>query len=352
MPVIGVLGFVQDQLGRGPAELASRLAHRAERHRGGRREVDVVVPDDGELVGDGDPQRDALLEQPQRQQVVGAERGGGPQLRGHAGQPLTGGPALVDRERCGLDDDQVRRAALPLSHRLPGSVQPVAHLPERARPADERDPLVALLEQVRDGQPSTEVVVDGDRAQVADLRGPVDQDDGRAQLGRQGQVGGVRVERGDQDALDPLLLQPVQVVELSGGTVVAVAHEDRHLRFLGRLFDPLGDIGEERVRGVEEDIGQRPAGAAPQLPRLLVADEAQVGHRLFDPAAGRGGNLVGLVHHVGDRPERDARQPGDILHAGLARAAGPPRGRRPRAGVLGAIRPLLVRVHQRSRARD
>ena len=88
--------------------------------------------------------------------------------------------------------------------------QPVADLADRQRAADERDPLVPEVEEVLDGEPAAEHVVDGDRAVRVAVARPVDDDHRGAAPGDLVEARVVGVDRGDQDALDPLLLEPVR----------------------------------------------------------------------------------------------------------------------------------------------
>jgi 2-haloacid dehalogenase len=73
------VGSLLDQhLHRRLAQLGAGLAHRGQRHRGGRGEVDVVVADDGQVAGHRQAAAHRVLQQPQGQQVVRAERRGWP----------------------------------------------------------------------------------------------------------------------------------------------------------------------------------------------------------------------------------------------------------------------------------
>ena len=209
----------------------------------------------------------------------------------------------------------VAGGAPPAARRGLGTLEPVADLADRLRPADERDPLVAAVEEVLDREAATEHVVDGDRAERHVPRRTVHDHHGRAATSHAGQVLGLGVEGRDEDALDALLDEVVEVRHLAVGPVAAVAHVEREVTLLGRLLDPGGDVGEERVGRVEHHVGQRPAASRPQVPRGLVAHEAEVGHRLLDPAAGGGADPVGPVQHVGHRAERHPRARGDVLDA-------------------------------------
>ena len=111
---VGLVGVAlgEQQLGGRAAEQLAGLAHRAERHRGRAGELDVVVADDGELAGDVDAHAGHLLQQPEGEQVVGAERRRRPPRPGQADEPLAGPPALGDVER--------RRSRRPRARRRGG----------------------------------------------------------------------------------------------------------------------------------------------------------------------------------------------------------------------------------------
>ena len=196
-----------------------------------------------------------------------------------------------------------------------GTLETVADLADRLRSADERDPLVAAVEEVVDRETAAQHVVDGDRAERLVARRTVHDHDRSPPPGHAGQVLGLRVEGRDEDALHPLLDEVVEVRHLAVGPVAAVAHVEREVALLGRLLDPGGDVGEERVGRVEHHVRQRAAAPRPQVPRSLVAHEAEVGHRLLDPATGRWADPVGPVQHVRHRAERDTRPLGDVLDA-------------------------------------
>ena len=85
-----------------------------------------------------------LLEQAEREHVVGAERGGGAPGRGQAGQPLARAPALGDVEACRLQHGE--RFGAGAGQGLLGARQAVGHLADRARAADEGDPAVPGVE--------------------------------------------------------------------------------------------------------------------------------------------------------------------------------------------------------------
>jgi hypothetical protein len=300
VPVSLTVGGLLDQHLHGRlTQLGPGLAHRGQRHRGRGGEVDVVVADDGQIAGHRQAPAHGVLQQPQGQQVVGAERRGRPVPGRNGGQPLAGGPALFHVQPRRLDHGQrVRRQP----GRFDGGVGPgqaLADLGDRQRAADEADAPVPLVDQVRDGQFGADAVVHGHRALVA-AGGPVDQDHRDAAAADLVDRGGPAPDRSDQDAERALLAQRAQVMVLAGGVVVAVAQHDRQAQG-GR--DPLGargQVGEERVAHVQHDQADGAAAARPQLPGRFVADEAELIDGLQDTLARRRGHPLGPVQDVGD----------------------------------------------------
>src|SRR5471030_2554962 len=152
------------------------------------------------------------------------------------------------------------------------------------RTADEGNPIVALLEKVGHGDVAAMDIVDPD---TAPLPGPgrlaVDEDDGNAQQGQAAQSRAVIVHRCYQHPVHSLLEQKPEVLVLPDRVPVAVAHDQGEAVLTARILSTARDIGEERVAGIEEDIGNDPAAACAQLAGLLVAHEAEIGHGRLDP---------------------------------------------------------------------
>ena len=95
----------------------------------------------------------------------------GRRLRREPGQALAGFAALGDGQPVGGQVDQRVGRQPGLGPGAPGTLEPVAHLTDRGRPADERDPLVPELDEVLDGETAAEDVVDGDGAERVGRRG-------------------------------------------------------------------------------------------------------------------------------------------------------------------------------------
>ena len=187
--------------------------------------------------------------------AVGRRADGSPASRAPASRPLaTSSEAVVIT---------VRSSARPAGRgpRRARALEPVADLAERHRAADEGDPLVAAVDEVLDREPAAEHVVHRDRAERRVVAGAVDDHHRGAAPPDLVEQRRLRVDRGDQDALDPLLLEQLQVLLLALRALAAVAEHQGEVGGLGGVLDALGDVGEERVAGVEHHVGERAAGA-------------------------------------------------------------------------------------------
>jgi hypothetical protein len=308
-------GLLEEHPGGGAAELLAGLADRGERHGGGRREVDVVVADDRDVFRDADLVPGHLLQDAERDEVVGAEHGGGPVRRRHGRDVrsclLPGGHV----ERPDVDDVQVLRLQPRAAEGAQRAFVAVGDLADRPRAADEGDVPVPALQQVGDGEVAAEHVVDRDRALAAGRRPAVDQDDRRAAPLQPGEPRARPDHRRDEHPLHPVLFEQFQVALLLAFLVVAVAQDDGEARLVRLVLHAAGQVGEERVGHVEHHQADRPAAPGAQLAGGLVAHEAEFRDRGVHPVAGRPGHDVGPVEHVGDRGDGDAGVGGDIPDA-------------------------------------
>src|SRR6478672_8318161 len=94
--VVGVVDLVEEQLGSGTPQRLPRLANRREGYGRAGSEGDVVVADDREVLGDPLAGGDDLLQQSERDEVVGAEDRARAAPSRQARDPLAGDPALLD----------------------------------------------------------------------------------------------------------------------------------------------------------------------------------------------------------------------------------------------------------------
>jgi len=142
---------------------------------------------------------------------------------------------------------------------------------------------------------------------------PVDEHDRDAATRQRLQLRCVLIDGRDEDSPHPLLGEKGQVVPLTRGIAVAVAEVDRHSGISCDLFDALGDIREEGVRCVEDEIRDRPAAACAKLATRFVADEAEIVDRAQHLAPRRLADRLGTVEHVRDGADGHPGAPGDVL---------------------------------------
>jgi hypothetical protein len=157
-------GLLEQHPRGGAAELLTGLAHRGERDRGGRREVDVVVADDRDVLWHPDLVPGHLLQDAEGDEVVGAEHRGGPVGRRQGGDVRAGLLPRRHVQRPDVDHVQVVGRAAGPREGAQRALEPVGHLPDGARAADEGDVPVAGGQQVGDREVTAEHVVDRDRA--------------------------------------------------------------------------------------------------------------------------------------------------------------------------------------------
>jgi len=140
--------LVYQQLGRRPAELMTGLAHRGQRHRRRGREVNVVVAHQGDAFRNPDPASRHFLEHTQREQVVRAKDGRRPGFRRELREgraSLLPGRHIQGRS---FHNMQALPGAVGAFQRPHRTIAAVSHLPDAHRSPDERDPLVARLQQM------------------------------------------------------------------------------------------------------------------------------------------------------------------------------------------------------------
>ena len=312
--VAGPLDLVDEQFGRGGAQVDARLAHRGQRHGGRRCELDVVVADDRQFLGDGQAIAQRVLEEAERDQVVRAHHGGRPAPPGDGEDRPARLAATVDGHPHLVHHGQVAIRAIRLGHGLPHAGQPVGHLVHREAAAGEGDSLVIKTEQVRRGQPRAGHVVDGHRALPAAAR-VVDEDDGDAVPAQLVDATQVAAHRGEQDAIRTLLLEQRQVVPLPISGAVAAGQDQRQASLRRDALDPARDIGEEGVAHVQHEQRDGTAAPGPQLTRGLVADETELLDRGADPQQRGRRNPVGPVQRVRNGAERDSGPVSDVADA-------------------------------------
>jgi hypothetical protein len=299
-------GLLEQHSRGGPPELLAGLAHRGERDRGGRGEVDVVVADDRDVLWHPDLVPGHLLQDAEGDQVVGAEHRGGP-VRRRQGRDVRAGLLPRGHVQCpDVDHVQVTgRAPGPLEG-AQRALEPVGHLPDGVRAADVGDVPVADGQQVGDREITAEHVVDRDRALATGRRPAVDEHDRGTPPLQPGEPRARAEDRRDQHALHPVLFKQLQVALLLAFLVVAVAQDDRQARLVRLVFHAARHVGEERVGHVKHHQADGPAAAGPELAGGLVPDETELPDRGAYPVTRGPGHDVRPVEHVGDRGDGDA----------------------------------------------
>lgn len=277
-------------------------------------ERDVVVADDGDVVGDPQSGLGDGAQGAGRDHVVPGEDGR--ELRsfleefGHRAEP--GGPAqpAVD-DLGGLGREPVPgEGGAVAAH--PGVQGGVA-----GQSAEEDDPAVAGREQVPgDGvRPRLVVELDDERGDVGVGGGPAAQH----QAGSGGgeglrvvrdalTVGVVLDDSADQDD-QPGALLPHELHELQLALRVPAGGPDQAEPAVGgRLrLDAFGDLGVERAGDLAQDDGDRLAAAADEGPGVGVGDVVEGAGGAQHPGAGGLRNRVVAAEHPGDRGHGHAR---------------------------------------------
>ena len=254
------------------AEGLGGLTHRGQGHHGRGGEVDVVVADEGDVVGHADAaEHRERLQHAHGQQVVRGEDGVG--AVGALSKLLAGGPAGEDGHGIRFDDLEGR--ALDVVDRPTGAGETVGDLPRAERSGDEGDAPTPLLEEMSDREMAALDVVDRHRADVVSGGLLVDEDDRDAGGREMLHDVSAGIGRGEEDSGDALLAELVDVEAFLVGVGSAGSEEDDVPVGGGARFGATGDGGEEGVADVEHDQRDRAAAAGAQLPGGVVAHIAE-----------------------------------------------------------------------------
>ena len=114
---------------------------------------------------------------------------------------------------------------------------------------------------------------------LATARLAVDEDDRHTRVAQARERREVVGRRGHQHAVDPLLLEEIEVGRLAVQALVAAAEQHRHALLRGARLGAPRDLGEERVADVEHDEADAAAAPGAQLPGGVVADVTELGDR-------------------------------------------------------------------------
>src|SRR5690625_629636 len=163
-------------------------------------------------------------------------------------------------------------------------------------------------------QHPTRFVIDRHRGKPGLPRLPVDEDDGDALLAQVHKPLHCLAPRREQDALQPLLLELLQVAPLALGVLRAISHEHGEPRQVRAGFDAAPQVGKEGVGEVEHDQPDTARFAGAQLPRGVVAYEAEIPDGGFDTFNGRRRDFLRMIEHVRNSADRHSRSFRNIPH--------------------------------------
>ena len=200
---------------------------------------------------------------------------------------------------------------------------PVRNLRDRVGTAHEADSPMAPVEQVLHRELAPLDVVDTDGAPMATVvvEHTIEQDDRDSLASQLEQLRTRRVGGSDEQPADAKLGEVSQVLVLARRVLIGVAEEQREPFLADCMLDPAGDIGEERVAGVEQDVGDDRTATSLQLTGGAVRDEPELIDRLLDPQPRCRPNDVWTIQDVRNGADRDPRQGGDVLDARTAHLA-------------------------------
>ena len=186
---------------------------------------------------------------------------------------------------------------------------------ELGRVGDQRDPLVAVGEQVLDRRACAAEVVEQHAVGVEPDRRAVEEHD----RGVHGAFEVVVVARGgdEQQGVDTAAQQRLHELALALGVLLARRRDQQVAALASGRLDRLRDRRVERVGDVLDDEAERGGGAAlAQRAREVVALEAELVDRVAHPRGGRHGDAGLLVDDAGDRLQAHAGPHGDVAHGG------------------------------------
>ena len=316
---------------RAPAAVLERLVDGREAYVGG--DFQIVEADDGEIAGHADALDARGLEHAERLRV-----GGGEDRRRRLGQreqlarePVRHQPAvrtLALELAPDRDPGLLKRAPVPVATALAGH-----EAQSRLGPVtDERDALVAEVDQVAGGEHSPGDVVDP-QARQARVEG-VEHDDGRARA-----LEGVHLvvagsERHEQEAVAAVQRRAAADVLVALRSARDVADDEVVLGLVERGDHPAHPLDRGRMREERDHQRERPGGAGDQRAGARARAVLELVHGREHPRAGPSADLA-VVEDARDRAGAYAGLSGDISDRGgvpsaahsadaLTRGPGPP----------------------------
>lgn len=256
----------------------------------------------------------------ERDHVVGADDRGG---RLPDGQQPVGGYPTAEMGEVAVDHQGRVDLDAGFGHRLPVSVQPQPVGRGVLSSAGESDPAVPEPDQMLGGEGAATPVVDVHAVQLAPGQRPVDQHDRGSCPDDPVQIVAATLQRrGENRAVDLVLHQQLEVVQLASRALLRVAQHDVVVVLRCGGHDGLDQLRVERVGDVGDDEADQLAAAGDEGSRCGVRRVSQLLHRGHHPVTRDRGYPGVVVEHAGDRRLRHARQSGDVVAAHLPALAG------------------------------
>ncbi len=184
---------------------------------------------------------------------------------------------------------------------------------------------MAALDEVLAGQAPAGDIVGAHPAARPVTRDAVDVDDGNPLLGELLEPEVVVFDRGDDDAVHPLLREHVEVLLLAHRVEPVVHDHDADAETFGLGLCAEGHVDEVRVAEVGHPEPESAFATGAELARRGAGGEIEFrdgGEHSFPHT---GGDVARAVEHVAHRSRRHPRRPRDIAdrrHAGLLWIAG------------------------------
>jgi len=290
-----------------------------ERDRGVPALLGVVEADDGDVLGHPQAVPGQGAHRAQRHLVVVGEDGVRGLLAAAAApgeQPGHGGGAVLAAASLGgRDQGGVRHPAGGGEFLAPAAQPQIGLAAAAVRPgAEERDPAAPEPGQVPDRGAGGGDVVDGDVVVGHLVRGTAEQHQ-RGAVGAGQQVLLAEPHRAEDQPVGQVRAGAVAHRDLALVRPAGVLQQHRAAVAARGLDDRAGQFREVRSCQVGQGHGDQAGAPAAQLTCRQIRPVAEFGNRAQHPFAGVRPQVRAAVHHLGRRPDRDARAQRHVLEA-------------------------------------